>query len=361
MKKSLKLGKPFGIKLAVHWTFLLLIAWVVIMDLTRGRSFNEALWSILFVLVLFVCVTLHELGHALVAKRYGYPTKSITLLPIGGMANIEKMPEKPKQELWITLAGLSVNVVIALVLWGIISTTGGVTTEMSVQAITSNNFLVLLMIVNVFLVVFNLIPAFPMDGGRILRSILSFKMKREKATRVAMMSGQIFGVLFVFTGIFINPFLVIIGIFVFLGARMEYEEVRSRYVLNGYTVHDVLMKHYTTLSPTDDLKKAVNILLDTREEKFLIAEKEQIFGLLTKKDIIRGLSEHGETVTVDRVMTSTFEALKADMPLIQAFEIMKRNKTDILPVVKEDHLEGVLDLENIQEFIDVKSAMQGKE
>ncbi|MFW5886974.1 MAG: site-2 protease family protein [Bacteroidota bacterium] len=359
MKNSLELGRPFGIKLGIHWTFILLIAWVVAVDLMRGRTLAETLITILFVLVLFVCVVMHEYGHALVAKKYGYPTKSITLLPIGGMANITKMPEKPKQELLITGAGLAVNIVIAAALWGIISTTGGMSVQnLSFEAITWNNFLVLLMAVNILLVIFNLIPAFPMDGGRLLRAILSFRMNREKATKIAMLSGQAFGVIFVFGGIFVNPFLVIIGIFVFIGARMEYEEVRSKSVLEGYTVYDALMKKYTKLNPGEKLKNAVDVMLDTHEESFLVAENDKILGLLTKKDIIKGLSEYGESGEIDRVMRTTFESLRPDMPLLQAFEILKRNKSEVLPVFKDNHLEGVLDMDNVQEFMQVKSAIK---
>ena len=193
MKYSLRIGRPFGIKISIHWTFLLLIAWVVIVGVQQGLNLEQTLLSIFFVLTLFVCVVLHELGHSLAAMHYGADVRSITLLPIGGMANISKMPEKPKQELVVTVAGLAVNVVIAFILFGVISITGGVNPEqMDFTAITTTNFLVMLMLVNLFVVAFNLIPAFPMDGGRILRSLFSMKMDRLKATRWAKNTGQAF-------------------------------------------------------------------------------------------------------------------------------------------------------------------------
>ena len=168
MKYSLNLGRPFGIRIVVHWTFLLLILWVVAVNVRQGGDTAQVVYSVLFIVALFVCVTLHELGHSLAARKYGIETRSITLLPIGGMANIDEMPEKPKQEVVVTLSGLLVNVAIALLLWIVISLAPGLRMDTAFEAINSQNFLVMLMIVNLVIVGFNLIPAFPMDGGRIL-------------------------------------------------------------------------------------------------------------------------------------------------------------------------------------------------
>ncbi len=357
MKYSLSLGKPFGIKISVHWTFLLLILWVVAINVRQDVTLPQILLSVLFIMTLFVCVTLHELGHALAARRYGTETKSITLLPIGGMANIEEMPEKPKEEIIVTLSGLVVNVIIAFLLWGVISLLPGYGFDVEFETITGENFLILLMYVNLFIVVFNLIPAFPMDGGRILRGILSLNMDRIKATKYAMMSGQVFGVLFAIVGLFINPFLFIIGMFVVIGARLEYAQVKYQSLLVNYTAKDILIKDYSVLDAEDPLNKAVDKLLKTQQTGFLVKNGEDVVGILSKDNIIKGLSKHHKEVNVRQVMTTEFERVEASTSLRHIFQTMQKKKMDILPVFENKKLIGVIDMESVQEFIMVKSAL----
>ncbi|MFP4060249.1 MAG: site-2 protease family protein [Bacteroidales bacterium] len=362
MKYSMNLGRPFGIKVSIHWTFLLLIAWVVIVALQQGGDFQQVVMYVIFILALFVCVTLHEFGHSLAARRYGIETKSITLLPIGRMANIKGMPEKPREEIIVTLSGLIVNVVIAGLIWGIIATTGSIDMDMQFEKITAKNFFLLLMVTNLFIVAFNLIPAFPMDGGRILRAALSLKMNRRKATRAASITGQFFGIVFTIGGLFINPFLVIIGIFVFLGARAEYEQEKYKYILGGYKVTDVMMHDFSKFNKNDQLKDVVKTLLDSQEEGFVVVENgEEVAGLLTKDDIISGLSKYGEEGKVEDAMNATFESLDPGMDLQKALGKMQFNKYKFLPVTDSGKLKGVVDLNNIQEFVMVKSALKGSE
>lgn len=358
MKYALRLGRPFGIKIAIHWTFLLLILWVVAVNINQGADTGQALLSVAFVLVLFICVVLHELGHSLAARRYGIETKSITLLPIGGMANIEGMPEKPKQEIVVTASGLAVNVAIALILLGIISTVQGYSFDMDFEKITSKNFLILLMYTNLFIVAFNLIPAFPMDGGRILRAALSLRFNRVKATKYSMVAGQVFGVIFAITGLFVNPFLFVIGIFVFLGAGYEYTQVRFRSMLTDYTAKDIVMEDYMVLAASDPVKKAVEIMLKTRQTGFLVKEDDNVTGILDKDNIIKGLSEHGEEVEVGEIMTEDFQRVEAKTPLRDIFQTIQKKKAGFFPVFENDKLLGIIDQENIQEFIMVQSALR---
>ncbi|MFO7935115.1 MAG: site-2 protease family protein [Bacteroidales bacterium] len=358
MKYSLSLGKPFGIKIAVHWTFLLLIIWIVAVNVQQGANTAQIIMSILFILALFVCVTLHELGHSLAARRYGIETRSITLLPIGGMANIDDMPEKPKQEIVVTLSGLVVNVAIALLLWAVISIIPGYTFDTSFQSITSENFLILLMYINLFIVAFNLIPAFPMDGGRILRAALSFRMERIKATKYSMMAGQVFGVIFALIGLFVNPFLFVIGLFVVIGARMEYTQVKFSSLLVDYKAQDIVMDDYSSLDQEEPLKNAVDLLLKSAQTGFLVKEGDEVVGILSKNDIISGLSKQGEDAPVKDSMTTGFKHVEAGTPLRDIFKTLQREKTDILPVFREGKLIGVIDQDNIQEFIMVQSALK---
>ena len=275
MKYSLTLGSPFGIRISVHWTFLLIIAWVVFIDLQQGLGVRAILFSILFVLSIFVCVVLHELSHSLTARHYGIPTRSITLLPIGGVADLEKMPEDPRQELAVSVAGPLLNLAIALLLWIILSTAGRLDLNPAdFQAINKSNFLILLMFANLLLAVFNLIPAFPMDGGRVFRSLLAMKLPREQATLVAMNIGKVFAFFIAIWGLYTNPFLIFIAIFIYIGAQREYELVKYTSVLTGYTVEQVLMHEYTPLHPHDTLKRAVDILLDGPEQRFIVTDEE---------------------------------------------------------------------------------------
>jgi Zn-dependent protease/CBS domain-containing protein len=358
MKYSLKLGKPFGIKISIHWTFLLLIAWIVIIDVRQGLDMQQILLSIIFILTLFLCVTLHELGHALTAKRYGSEVHSITLLPIGGMANIKDMPEKPGQELVVSAAGLIVNVVIAGIIWMFLAIGGRPDLQqMNFQAITAENFFIMLMFVNLFVVVFNLIPAFPMDGGRLLRAALSFKMDRLKATKHAKNAGQVFAVAFIIAGMFINPFLVIIGFFVFLGARAEYEMIKFRQGLNDFKVNDALITDYTTLDRTDSLGKAADLLVHKNESGFIVVSNGDFEGMLTKEGIIDGLSKYGKEGKVEDSMNTALPSLDINRPLHEVFQEMQQNKYSVLPVLSKDKIKGILDRESINELMLVQNAM----
>src|ERR1051326_20064 len=205
MKQSLRLATISGIKVSVHWTFLLLILWVIVSTYIRTKNMNNSMMMVIFILALFVCVVLHEFGHALTAKSFGIKTRSIVLLPIGGVAQIEELPEKPSQELWIAFAGPAVNVVIAGILYALMYILRLTPTLSEPLTLNQSNFMFYLFSANFALALFNLIPAFPMDGGRVLRAILSFSMNRDKATQISTFIGQVAAVAFVFLGLFYNP------------------------------------------------------------------------------------------------------------------------------------------------------------
>jgi Zn-dependent protease len=220
MRWSLKLGKIAGIRIYLHWTFLILPLWVFFNDLGKGLGLPGAVQSVLFVIALFGCIVLHELGHALAARRYGIPTRDITLLPIGGVARMERMPREPRQELWVAIAGPLVNVGIAAVLLLALVALQFVPARFVASQAA---FLVPLLWANLFLLVFNLLPAFPMDGGRVLRALLAQRLDYIRATRIAARVGQVMSILFVIAGFTVlkNPMLMLIGVFIFFGARNE--------------------------------------------------------------------------------------------------------------------------------------------
>jgi Zn-dependent protease len=362
MKWSLKLGRVAGIKIFVHWSFLLLIGWVVFAGMRQGLEIIDTVWTIIFVLTVFGCVTLHELGHAITAKRYNIKTRDIILLPIGGLARFERMPEDPSQELLIAIAGPLVNVAIAAVIYFIMSFVTGIPDLSEFTAINAHNFLYMLLFVNVLLAVFNMIPAFPMDGGRVLRAILSFKYPRHQATRVASGIGQVLSIGFVILGLFYNPFLIIIGIFIYLGAQAEADFTQARSFLKGYRVRDVIMHHFNKLNLHDTLGKAVKILLDGQGKDFLIVdENNEVAGTLSRNEMIKGLSEKGKDAPVESVMNTKVVYINPDVPLEEMYSNIQGNGASIMPVIENGELIGALDTENILEFIMVKEAEKKRE
>ena len=357
MKWSLKLGSVAGIKILVHWTFIFLIAWIVFSEAQRGSDAYTILLAIAFILTVFLCVVLHELGHALTAKRYGINTKMITLLPIGGVASLERMPEKPKQELLIALAGPAVNVVIAFILWLVLPSLQTVPSEEFFSRITPANFFYLLFFVNMVLVLFNAIPAFPMDGGRVLRALLAFKLGRVRATQIAANLGQLLAIGFVFIGLFYNPFLILIGAFVFFGAYAENMLVQHLDFLRGHSVREGMMTNYVTLAPTETVKDALNKLLMGSEHEFIVEQDGQVIGTLTRMQLIQAVKEEQLNKPVSEIMLQEFKTFNVQDKLSEAYTELQKTRAPLIPVLENGRLAGVINADNINEFIMIKSAL----
>ena len=363
MKGTLKLGSVSGIKIEVHWTFTLLLIWVVFLDLQRGGNLNSALMNIVFILLLFVCVVMHELGHALTARRYNIATKRITLLPIGGVASLEKMPEKPAQELAVALAGPAVNVVIALLLLLVVPlrTYLGMdpeSLENLLKTTSAETILFYLLIANIMLVAFNLIPAFPMDGGRVFRALLSFKLDRTKATEIAASLGQVLAVVFFVLGLFLNPFLVLIALFIFVGAYGENKMVKQTSLIRGHKVEEATLTNISVLHPDNNLSEVVDIVLAGSEKNFVVEKDKQIMGLLYHKDILKNAKN--DQLKVADMMNRNFRVLKASDELQSFFDMLSIEKRLFFPVVNQDEsLVGAIDMSNVSEFLVLKA--QGSE
>ncbi len=357
MKGSVKIGKFLGIDVFIHWTFIILIAWIVMLQLRTNGDLLHILTAVGFILVLFLCVTLHEYGHALAARRYGIKTKHITLLPIGGIAMLEKMPEKPAQELIVALAGPLVNFVIAAVLMIYLYASGQpLFATQFITLTTTDNFIQNLLKINLVLAVFNLIPAFPMDGGRALRAILALKLNRVLATRIAARTGQFIAILFVFWGLFSNPFLVFIGIFIFLAAQAETTFTQTHSMLSNTSVSDVTMRNYTTLDENDTLQAATQELLNGQASNFLVLKNSSVVGTLSKKNLIKGITEKGMAYPVKDFMDKNFFVLQPDMLLEDVYKRMISEDIKILPVYHSDKLIGAVDTDNILEYLMIKNA-----
>jgi len=361
MKTSLFIGRPFGIKVTVHWTFFILIAYVVYTNLRNGSSIAEMFESVFFILTIFGCVILHELGHSLAARRYGIITRGITLLPIGGVASLTKIPEEPQKELFIAIAGPLINLAIALILFFILLLGGfNFSLLFSFQYLNRAAFLPALLIVNMMLFLFNLVPAFPMDGGRLLRAGLGFRFSRLQATRVAARIGQLFAIFFAIWGLFNNPFLILIAVFVFIGAQAELKDVQSKSTLEGKRINDLLMRNFTPLNPGMPLKQVIDILLNGQEEEFIILDDNKVVGVLTKNLIIKGLSDYGQDVETNKIMDTDFPTFTADDTVKDVYEKFQLSGTKIAPVLDNGVLIGVIDIKNIHEYLLVFEALNTK-
>jgi len=358
MKGVLSLGRIAGIKIEVHWTFTLILVWVVFLDLQSGGNARSSLLNVVLILVLFFCVVLHELGHALTAKKFKINTQKITLLPIGGVASLDKIPEDPKQELLVAIAGPAVNVLIAIVLILIVPFQNyfGLSPEEIEQLFSTvnlQNFLFFIFIANIMLVVFNLIPAFPMDGGRVLRALLSFKMSRVKATNIAAKVGQVFAVIFFMLGLLYNPFLVLIALFIFIGAYAENKMVQQISILKGHKVEEAMLTNITLLKPENTIQEVIEILLAGTEKDFVVLSDDQIVGVLYHKDIIT----HGKqgSLLVGEIMNHTFKTIEASSEIKDIFNFIKKDRKSFFPVIRNQKLVGAIDMSNIGEFILIQS------
>jgi Zn-dependent protease len=309
------------------------------------------------VLAIFGCVVLHELGHALAARRYGIQTKKITLLPIGGLASLERIPDEPKQELWVALAGPAVNVAIALVLLAITPAFALLPDDASLTVSTFEGLLATLLQANVMLVLFNLVPAFPMDGGRVLRALLALRMGRVRATQIASSLGQFLAVGFVLWGLFSNPMLVLIGIFIFFGAQSESVVVQQLEFLKGHTVREAMMTKFITLSPHETVRDSADKLLAGSDQDLIVVENDEAVGIMTRALIITSLKEGMADRPVSEVMMREFGRLDINEKLTNAYTYSQQRKNAFFPVLENNKLRGVIDMANIHEFVMIQSAL----
>ncbi|MCC9602633.1 site-2 protease family protein [Stieleria sp. JC731] len=355
MNGSYRLGKFADIDVYVHWTFMLLLAWVGGSAIWGGATFAAAIVNVTLVICVFACVLAHEYGHALAARRYGIPTHDITLLPIGGVARLREIPERPREELVVAIAGPAVNVVIATFLAGVLAFLGSPMVPESMLAGTGGAipFLQSLMSINVMLVLFNLIPAFPMDGGRMLRALLAMKLNRIRATDIAATVGQVLSFGLGFMGLFGNPFLILIAVFVFFGARAEAQHVRSTTLVSDLPVRAAMIAHMQTAQGDDHLQHLRDLLLDGSQQDFpVLDEHGDPVGLIYRNDIVNGLQrgmQHARVHTMmhplDEVSMAPSDSLRSAMVRLQDAEV------PALLVINGGRLVGLLTRENIAELL----------
>jgi Zn-dependent protease/predicted transcriptional regulator len=357
MRWSIKVGRFAGIDVFMHVTFILLVGWIALMHWRQEQSVAAVATGVAFILAVFLCVVLHEFGHALMARRYGIRTKDIVLLPIGGMARLENMPAKPVQELWVALAGPAVNVVIAAALFLWLKLT--VSFEpMQNLTVTTGPFLERIMAINILMVAFNMIPAFPMDGGRVLRAVLATRVEYERATRIAASVGQGMAVLFGIVGLFYNPFLLFIALFVWIGAAQESGVAQFKAAVGGTTVRQAMISDFKVLNADDSLNRAVELTLAGSQKDFPVVNKGNLEGVLTQTDMLRALARKDDRQTVASAIRRDFATVDDLDMLESAFAKLNGCDCHTLPVTHEGKLVGLLTMDNLGEYMRIQAAMK---
>jgi len=324
--------------------------------LDGGRTLAAGVSGIVFILALFTCVVLHEFGHALAARKYGIKTRDITLLPIGGVARLERMPDKPIQELWVALAGPAINVVIAAVLLAWLAFTSAFE-PLATLGIAGGSLVERLLVVNVFLVLFNLIPAFPMDGGRVLRALLAMKMEYTRATQLAAGIGQGLALVFGFLGLFTNPFLLFIALFVWIGAAQEAGMAQMKSALAGIPVGRAMLTDFHTLGAGDPLSRAVDLVLRGSQQDFPVLDGERIVGVLTRDGLFAALQQQGQEARVADAMRCESHVVDSFEMLETVFGRLHSDQCHTLPVTHHGKLVGLLTMENVGEFLAIQAAI----
>jgi Zn-dependent protease/CBS domain-containing protein len=357
MRWSFKIGRFAGIDLYVHATFLLLILWVIALHWLRNHSLDGVGSGLLSILAVFACVVLHEFGHALTARHFGIATKDITLLPIGGVSRFEKLPEKPSQELAVSIAGPMVNVLIAGAIYLYLFLTDGFK-PVSGLSITSGPFLERLLVANLMLAAFNLIPAFPMDGGRALRAILATRMDHVAATQKAAAIGQGLALIFGLVGLFFDPFLVFIALFVWIGAAHESQSVQFKDAFAGTPIRAAMLKDFKTLTTSNTLADAMNLVLEGSQHDFPVMWGDRVMGILTRANLIAGLAQLGPEQLVTGVMQREFETAEPNEMLESALQRLAASPTRIMPVLQDGTLVGLVTQENLGEYLMIQNALQ---
>ena len=359
MRWSFKMGKVVGIDFRIHVTFFLLLIFIYFSALSKHGP-KMALIAVFFICAIFACVLIHEIGHSLLARRFGKEAKSITLLPIGGVATMEEMPEKPRQEIAMSIVGPLINLAIAGIRFLFVGQWEGIRV-LTMYPNSANTFLTGLVSVSIILAIFNLIPAFPMDGGRVLRGILALKMDYIQATSLAVSIGQGVSLFFIFFGLFFNIWIALIGIFIYIGAGSEKHEVMLRTVLHKVPASAVMATNFQTLRPDESLSQALEHVYHGCQDDFPVIGKSGIQGILTRKDVLSSIHEKGTQIPVSEVMDKDFFSVKPQEPLDKVYhQLLKKQKTAVA-VLEDGLLKGMVCLDSISRYFMIQNAMADKE
>jgi Zn-dependent protease/CBS domain-containing protein len=355
---SVNIGSIAGTAVRIHITFLMFLAWIFVASWASDGPAN-AWTAIAFMILLFACVLAHEFGHILTARAFGVSTPDVTLLPIGGVARLERIPEQPIQEFLIAIAGPLVNVVIAL---GLAAFAGADLNLYQLFSVESAKVSLIdrLAEVNLFLAVFNMIPAFPMDGGRVLRALLAIRLGHTRATEIAAMIGQAFAFVLGFFGLFHNPLLIFIAIFVYLAAASEARLVAVRAMARDIPVTAAMLTEFATLTPDEHIDAAIETLLRTSQSEFpVIDTAHRLAGLLGRADMIRALKQLGPDARVAQAMATGIPTIGHRHTLDEAFRLLQEKSVPAVGVVDATsrRLVGLITSETVGEMLMVREAL----
>ncbi|RAI40777.1 site-2 protease family protein [Rhodoplanes roseus] len=357
MPWSVNIGSIAGTAVRIHVTFVLFLVWIFAASWAQGGA--EAAWSgLVFMIAVFACVLAHEFGHIFAARAFGVTTPDVTLLPIGGVARLERIPEAPGEEFLVAVAGPAVNVVIAFLL---IVVLGADPAARNLSAIenTTVSLADKLAAVNIFLVLFNMIPAFPMDGGRVLRALLAIRLGHVRATEIAAWIGQATAFAFGFIGLFSNPMLIFIAIFVYMAATSEAQLVAIRAMSRDVPVSAAMITQFATLTPDEPIEAAIETLLSTSQQEFPVVDgQRRLFGVLSRADMIRALKEVGPQAPVSGVMTTDIPVMSHRGRLETAFAILQEKQKPAVGIVDAGGgLIGLVTSETVGEMLMVRDAL----
>lgn len=351
---SIPAGRIFGVELRIHLTFFFLLAFVWLTE-SATHVATSAGRGLALVGIIFGSVVLHELGHALVGMQAGVPAKAIILLPIGGVTLFDErqQPIEPgmltwKRDIRIALVGPLVNLLIAFAAGSILL---AVAPQIALWAkpsllVHSGNLPRSLVWSNVGLALLNLLPAYPLDGGRVLRALFSRRMDPVRATRRAVTIGQAFATLFMLVGMLWNIWLTMIGFFLFIAAQLEERSAVFQSVLETVRLEDIMLTDFATLSPADTLEDALDKAVHSLQDDFPVIRGSDMVGVISKQKILQALRAEGNGY-VQAVMNRIFEVAQKKESLASAFRKLTARNLSIIPIVEEERLVGIVTLQNL--------------
>jgi Zn-dependent protease/CBS domain-containing protein len=358
MKWSTRIARIAGIDVRVHVTFLILLIWIAWVSYTATGTLAGVLDGLLMIGLVFVIIVMHELAHALTARHFGIRTRDITLLPIGGVSALERMPDDPRQELLVALAGPAVNFVLAALLATIALASGESLLPSPAVAMDSVSMLVRLVWINVTLGVFNLLPAFPMDGGRALRALLALRLSDVRATRIAAGIGQAMAIVFGIIGLFGSPILVFIALFLWMGATGEGRLAEAKLLAHGIPVSAAMVRDFEAVGPEQPVSAPLQRVLESAQHDFPVVEHEgRVVGMLGREAMLKALAAHGPDVPIGEVMSPMSTVLHPNDNLEDAFMKVMRNGDALAVVDSRGGLVGVLTRDSVADFFMIRQAL----
>jgi Zn-dependent protease/CBS domain-containing protein len=362
MKWSARIARIASIDIRVHVTFLILLVWIAWMSYVATGSAAGVLDGILMLCLVFVIIVVHEFAHALTARHFGIRTRDITLLPIGGVSSLERMPDEPRQELLVALAGPSINFVLAALLAGLALALGEPLLPSTEVAMQSVSLVVRLFWINVALGVFNLLPAFPMDGGRVLRALLALRLSDIQATRIAAGVGQAMAIVLGIIGLFGSPMLVFIALFLWMGATGEGHLAEAKFIAHGIPVSAAMVRDFEVMTPAQPVSEALHWVLVSTQHDFPVIDENsrdgQVVGMLGREAMLKALAAHGPKVSIGEVMRPVSTLLHPSDNLEDAFMKVMRGGEALAVVDAHGRLVGMLTSDSVADFFLIRQALE---